>query len=101
MAKFDISNGFLESDNAPKLAVLMPKYNGEPQLIAVTLCLTMGWVSSPLTFCVASKTAANITNACLFHNTVLLHQLEDTASTYDCWGPPILPFNNYSLPSVQ
>ena len=92
MAKFDISNGFyrifLDPDNAPKLAVLMPKYEGELQLIAVPLSLTMGWVSSPPTFCAASETAADIANASLFCRTMLPHRLEDTASTHDHWGLP-------------
>ena len=77
LAKFDISDGFyylcLEPDDAPKLAVLMPKYDEEPQLIAVPLSLTMGWVSSPPTFCPASETAANITNTSLFCHTMPLH----------------------------
>ena len=77
MAKFDISNGFyclfLDPDNAPKLAVLMPKYDGKPQLVAVPLSLTVGWVSSPPTFCAASEMAADIANASLFCHTVLLH----------------------------
>ena len=54
MAKFDISDGFyclfLDPNDAPKLAVLMPRYEGELQLVAVPLSLTMGWVSLPPTF---------------------------------------------------
>ena len=77
MANFDISNGFyclfLDPDDAPKLAVLMPKYDGELQLIAVPLSLTMGWVSSLPTFHAVSETATDIANASLFHNTVPLH----------------------------
>ena len=95
MAKFNISNGFyrlfLDPDDAPKLAVLMPKYNGEPQLVAVPLSLTMGWVSSLPTFCTASETAANITNTSLFCCTVPPHRLKDAASAHDCWGPPQHP----------
>ena len=95
MAKFDISDGFyrlfLDPDDAPKLAVLMPKYEGEPQLVAVPLSLTMGWVSSPPTFCTALKTAADIANASLFCRTLLPHRLEDAASTHDCWGLPPHP----------
>ena len=49
MAKFDISDEFyrlfLEPNDAPKLTVLMPQYDGELQLIAVPLSLMMGWVS--------------------------------------------------------
>ena len=54
MAKFDISDGFyclfLDPNDAPKLAVLMPRYEGELQLVAMPLSLTMGWVSLPPTF---------------------------------------------------
>ena len=95
MAKFDISDGFyclfLYPDNAPKLAVLMPKYDREPQLVAVPLSLTMGWVSSPPTFCTASETATDIANASLFCCTVPPHCLEDAASAHDCWGSPQQP----------
>ena len=95
MAKFDISDGFyclfLDPDDTPKLAVLMPKYDGEPQLVAVPLSLTMGWVSSLPTFCTISKTAADITNPSLFCRTVLPHHLEDAASAHDCWGSPQQP----------
>ena len=92
MAKFDISDGFyhlfLEPNNAPKLAMLMPRYEGEPQLVAVPLSLTLGWVSLPPTFCTTSKTATDIANASLFRHTVPLHHLERTTSTHDCWGTP-------------
>ena len=92
MAKFDISNGFyhlfLDPDDAPKLAVLMLKYDRELQLVAMPLSLTAGWVLSLPTFCAASKTATDIINASLFCHTVPLHQLKDTASDHDCWGPP-------------
>ena len=88
MAKFNISDGFyclfLDPDNAPNLAVLMQKYDGEPQLVAVPFSLTMGWVSSLPTFCAASKTAADIANASLFCHTVPLHQLKDATSAHDC-----------------
>ena len=94
LAKFDISDGFyhffLELDDAPKLAVLMPKYDREPQLVAVPISLTMGWVSSPPTFCAASETAADIANASLFRHTMPPHRLEDAASAHDCWGLPQL-----------
>ena len=95
MAKFDISDGFyhlfLDPDDALKLAVLMPKYDGELQLVAVPLSLIMRWVSSPPTFCAASETATDITNASLFYCTVPPHRLEDAASAQDCWGLPQHP----------
>ena len=92
LAKYDISDGFygifLDPDDALKLGVLMPRYDGEPQLVAVPLSLTMGWVSSPPTFCAASETAADIANASLYRHTVPPHRLENIASAHDCWGPP-------------
>ena len=95
MAKFDISDGFycliLDPDDAPKLAVLMPKYDGELQLVTVPLSLTMGWVSSLPTFCTASETATDIANTSLFCHTVPLHHLKDAASAHDCWGLPQHP----------
>ena len=92
MAKFDISDGFyhlfLDPNDAPKLAVLMPKYDGEPQLVAMPLSLTMGWVSSLPTFCAASETVTDIANTSLFCCTVPPHRLEAAASAHDCWGSP-------------
>jgi hypothetical protein len=92
LAKYNISDGFyrifLEPDDTLKLGVLMPRYDGEPQLVAVPLSLTMGWVSSPPTFCAASETAADIVNASLYRHTVPPHRLENIASAHDCWGPP-------------
>ena len=77
LAKYNISNGFyqmfLNLEDTLKLSVLMPHYKGELQLVAVLLSLTMGWVSSPLTFCMASKTVADLANALLYKNTVPLH----------------------------
>jgi hypothetical protein len=70
LSKFDIANGFyrlfLDADNALKLATLMPRYAVEEQLLAVPLVLTMGWGNSPPTFCVASKTVADLANANLY-----------------------------------
>ena len=97
LAKYDISDGFywmfLKPKDTLKLSVLMPCYEGELQLVAVPLSTTMGWVSSPPTFCMASETVADLVNASLYKNTVPLHCLEDAASVHDCWESP-QPFNN-------
>ena len=53
---------FLKADDALQLAVTIPHYDDETQLITVPLSLTMGWTNSPPTFCATSKTAADITN---------------------------------------
>ena len=92
MAKYDLPDGFyrmfLDPADSLKLSVLMPWYAGEPQLIAIPLSTTMGWVSSPLTFCAASETIADLANASLYKCTVPSHHLEDAASIHDCWEPP-------------
>ena len=92
LSKFDIDNGFyrlfLDADDALKLATLMPKYEGEEQLLAIPLVLTMGWTNSPPTFCAASETVADLANANLFRRTVLPHRLEHLASSHDAWEAP-------------
>ena len=45
---------FLALDNALKLAVMMPHYDGETQLAAMPLSLTMGWTKSPPMFSATS-----------------------------------------------
>ena len=76
---------FLDPEDSLKLSILMPRYGGEPQLIAVPLSTMMGWVLSPPTFCAASKTMADLANASLYKHTVQPHCLEDAASLHDCW----------------
>ena len=91
MAKYNLSVGFyrmfLDPADTLKLSVLMPRYEGEPQLVPIPLSTMMGWVSSPPTFCAASETIADLANASLYKCTVPSHHLEDIASTHDCWGP--------------
>jgi hypothetical protein len=92
LSKFDIDNGFyrlfLDADDALKLAALLPRYDGEEQLLAVPLSLTMGWENSPPTFCAATETAADLANANLYRRTVPPHRLEPLASAHDAWAPP-------------
>ena len=54
---------FLAPDDALKLAVMMPCYNGETQLAEMLLSLTMGWTKSPPTFSTTSETATDLANA--------------------------------------
>jgi hypothetical protein len=90
MAKFDLADGFyrvfLWADDALKLAALLPRYDREPQLIAVPLSLTMGWMNLPPTFCATSKTATDIANASLHQGDALGHCLEAAASAHDTPG---------------
>ena len=66
LSKFDVTNGFycifLATDDALKFTIMMPCYDGEPQLAAIPLSLTMGWTKSPPTFSTASKMAADLAN---------------------------------------
>ena len=91
MAKYDISDGFyqmfLDPEDSLKLSILMPHYEGELQLIAIPLSTMMGWVSSPPTFCAASKTMADLAYASLFKHMVPSHCLEDATSLHDSWEP--------------
>ena len=90
-SKYNISNGFyqmfLDPEDSLKLSILMPHYKGEPQLIAIPLSTTMGWVSSPPMFCIASETMADLANASLYKHMVPPHHLEDAASLHDSWEP--------------
>ena len=79
---------FLQLADTLKLSILMPRYDGEPQLVAVPLSTTMGWVSSPPTFCAASETTAHLANASLYMHTQPSHRLEGLASIHDCWEAP-------------
>ena len=96
LSKYDLTNGFycifLTTDDALKLAIMMPHYAGKPQLAAIPLSLTMGWTKSPPTFSAASETATDLANAQLtsHQNQLLHHCLEYLASTHDNWDPPLV-----------
>lgn len=66
LCKFDIKDAFyrlsLKAADCPRLAIILPKYDGEEQLIAIPLAATMGWVESPPTCCTMTETIADITN---------------------------------------
>ena len=91
LSKFDVTDGFyrifLVPNDALKLAVMMPHYDGEPQLAAVPLSLTMGWTKSPPTFSAASEMATDLANAQLTtrRNHLPCHHLEYLASVHDNW----------------
>ena len=85
LAKFDISDGFYRMatipKQAPNLAVILPPYDGEPQLVAIPLVCTMGWVNSPPSFCAMSETVADIANSRMFRHHALPHRLEEAADS--------------------
>ena len=67
MSKADIKDGFyqlfLNPSDCLRLSIVLPRYDGEPQLVGIPLACTMGWVQSPPTFCTMSETVCNIANA--------------------------------------
>ena len=64
LAKVDLSDGFyrisLNDSAIAKLAVALPQFPGEEQLLALPLVLPMGWSESPPYFCAATETVADL-----------------------------------------
>ena len=64
--KLDTKDGFyrmfLDALDCLHLAIILPRYEGEPQLIAIPMACTMGWVESPPSFCMMSETMADLAN---------------------------------------
>lgn len=67
LIKTDLSDGFyrvnLRIEDIPKLALIFPDIPGRQRLVALPLCLPMGWKLSPPHFCAVTETIADITNA--------------------------------------
>jgi hypothetical protein len=86
LSKHDIKDRFyrmfLKADDCIRLAIVLPKYKGEPQLIAVPMAATMGWTKLPPVFSTMSETVANVANGNFKSSphTVLPHRLEEHAS---------------------
>ena len=84
MAKYDLKDGFyrvrLHPSTIPRLGVVLPRWEGEEQLIAFPLTLPMGWTESPPYFCAATETIADLANTALQQPTQLgPHRLEGHA----------------------
>ena len=89
IAKHDIKDGFyrmfLRASQSPRLAIIMPQYAGEPQLVAIPMSSTMGWTQSPPTFSTMSETIADLTNSSFSSNPRCqqLHRLDEAAAALD------------------
>ena len=87
MAKFDIKDGFyrvhLRPKHCPRLAIVLPRYDGLPPLVAIPLAITMGWTNSPPTFCALTETAADVCNDQLYKRHAPPHRLESLTTPYD------------------
>jgi hypothetical protein len=89
LSKYDIKDGYyrlsLNAQDCPRLGLILPRYAGEEQLIAIPLACTMGWEQSPPTFCSMSETIADLTNARTKDHprTADSHRLEARAAVQD------------------
>jgi hypothetical protein len=107
LTKHDIKDGFyrmfLKADDCTRLAIILPKYDGEPQLIAVPMAATMGWTQSPPVFSVMSETVADVTNRNFesLPRTVIPHRLEEPASRLDDLSPDPLPRGEEDTTATQ
>jgi len=86
LIKTDLSDGFyrvnLQFEDIPKLALGFPLVDGMPPLVALPLCLPMGWKLSPPHYCAVTETIANITNVRLNKGSKEheLHKLDERAN---------------------
>jgi hypothetical protein len=83
--KQDLKDGFyrlfLKALDCLRLAVVLPKFKGEPQLIAIPLACTMGWVQLPPSFCVMSETVCDLANQAIRSNHITPpHRLDEEAA---------------------
>jgi hypothetical protein len=87
ICKIDVADGFyrmhVAPDDAPLLATILPTYDGEPQLVAIPISSTMGWVNSPPVFCGASETIADLANNRMYRRHAPPHRLESVAEPQD------------------
>ena len=98
LSKVDLSDGFyrikLNDSAIAKLAVALPRFPNEEQLVALPLVLPMGWVESPPYFCAATETVADLVNQWPAHIHPAPHPLEEVAQT----PPPVEPTVALDLP---
>jgi hypothetical protein len=107
LSKHNIKDGFyrmfLKADNCIRLAIILHKYEGEPQLIAVPMAATMGWRQSPPVFSVMSAMVADVTNRNFksLPRTVIPHRLEEPASRLDDLSPDPQPRGEEDTTATQ
>ena len=73
---------FLHACDVLKLALVLPEYDDEPQLIAIPMSSTMGWVQSPPTFSTMSETICDLANQYIRQHGLRVepHRLEELAA---------------------
>ena len=92
LLKVDLSDGYyqvhLRTNDIPQLAVALPPPLND--LVALPLCLPMGWINSPAYFCAVAETIADLTNHDLQtnpHPRPPPHRLEHHLTTAPCYRP--------------
>ena len=89
LSKQDVKDGFyrlfLRALDCLRLAVVLPKYENECQLVAIPMSCTMGWVQSPPTFCAMSETVCDLANSYIKAQPGYSppHRMEEPASIHD------------------
>jgi hypothetical protein len=110
LLKADLSDGFyrinLRLEDIPKLALLFPTVEGQPPLVALPLCLPMGWKLSPPHFCAVTETITDVANrkikGSLQHQA--LHKLDERASKVHVEAPATIkehPPPDPNLPTMN
>jgi hypothetical protein len=84
--KVDMSDGFyrvhVKPEDAIKLGVAFPSLDGEEPMIAIPICLPMGWTESPPYFCAFTETVADVANERILKGRhPPLHKLDRLASS--------------------
>ena len=99
LAKHDVKDGFyrlyLKAKQLLHLALLLPRYDDEPQLIAIPMSCTMGWTESPPTFSTMSETICDDANASFQRSPLQVpeHRLEAAAQEKDDYDKSLVPRN--------
>jgi hypothetical protein len=87
LSKYDIKDGFyrihLRPSDCLRLAIVLPRYEGLPPLVAIPMSLTMGWTNSPPTFCALTETICDVANSRLYRRHAPPHRLEKVAASHD------------------
>ena len=76
-----------------RLGLLLPRYEGEPQLIGIPMSCTMGWTESPPSFSTMSETVCDVTNKNFKASPLLVapHRLEELAAPMDDLDRSVVP----------
>ena len=93
LCKHDIKDGFyrmfLRAKDCVRLTIVLPKYDNEPQLVAIPMSTTMGFTNSPPSFSNMSETVCDVGNQRFLDSPAHAppHRLEEAASALDDLSP--------------